>query len=104
MHFEKDFELATVVNASDVRLAAKNKEEKFTVKLAEEVIYDLSTTQLVGLLNLLRINNNEQFLIARRADDTKGRLALKVKKLIENWNGEKVSEGIICPLYRENKK
>ena len=104
MHFEKDFELATVVNASDVRLAAKNKEEKFTVKLAEEVIYDLSTTQLVGLLNLLRINNNEQFLIARRADDAKGRLALKVKKLIENWNGEKVSEGIICPLYRENKK
>ncbi len=104
MHFEKDFELATAVNASDVRLAAKNKEEKFTVKLAEEVIYDLSTTQLVGLLNLLRINNNEQFLIARRADDTKGRLALKVKKLIENWNGEKVSEGIICPLYRENKK
>ena len=104
MHFEKDFELAAVVNASDVRLAAKNKEEKFTVKLAEEVIYDLSTTQLVGLLNLLRINNNEQFLIARRADDTKGRLALKVKRLIENWNGEKVSEGIICPLYRENKK
>ena len=96
-HYKPQFEPLTTIKAGLVRLALKNKKETYELKCGD-VCYHVATKELVGLLNMLKINNDEEFITARVANDNHFMKPLKILKAVNNWNGEEVSDGIISPL------